>query len=564
LKKFGLPVKRILTHLSVNKLLDAPKTDSPIFYITSYQFLSLDTQRLYDPWTCIKHDKDGNVYHRQEGNSSRTCSGCGRSYEMVQRVCPKCESQEAWTGGHCHQCGYQAWTYTSETTQYPAYKRLKKGLFDCMLIDEAQEAKSKNSFRGRAIRAIRTKGVALLTGTLMKGYISDVFWNVGKLMGFGNLLFPYPYRGGSKMFLDEFGTYEYISKQFADTLHEGRARLLPEVSNLNRFWRILSSFTVRRLKDTMVELPPKHKHYELVSMTALQTEAYSNLEEWAKKKIQEALQQKEPNMGKISQALWKLRFAATVPIDQDKLGDYAISAVTWAKLDRIVELAKEIKKRGEQVVIFASLRSMVQSISDRLKVERLSHVKITASTDVQKRLALIDDFEMNGHVALVAGTNCANRAFTITSANNVIIANLEFSPEPTLQAEDRVHRTGQEKEVNVHYLISENTIDQDMWELITKKGEAIKHAIDMEARDISVAELLQSKAELEVAIRILGRKKTKPASPTMIKAKLPDETASTLPSSKVRKPQKPKSEDSWQGTQLDFFAKLTKNPSPAS
>jgi SNF2 family DNA or RNA helicase len=430
-----------------------------------------------------------------------------------------------------------------------------------MLIDEAQEAKSKNSFRGRAIRAIRTKGVALLTGTLMKGYISDVFWNVGKLMGFANLLFPYAYRGGSKMFLGEFGTYEYVSKQFADTLHEGRARLLPEVSNLNRFWRILASFTVRRLKDSMVELPPKHRHYELVPMTALQTEAYGNLEEWAKKKIQEALQQEEPNMGKISQALWKLRFAATVPTDQDKLGDYAIPAVTWAKIDRIADLVKEIKKRGEQVVIFASLRSMVHTISERLKRERLSHVKLTASTDVQKRLSLIDDFETNGHTALVAGTNCANRAFTITCANNVIIANLEFSPEPTLQAEDRVHRTGQDKEVNVHYLISENTIDQDMWELITKKGEAIKHAIDMEARDISVAELLESKAELEVAIRVLGRKKTKQTSPAVIKTKYSEESSPTPPSLKAKRPQKPKSAKSWQGNQLDFFTMLTKKVS---
>ena len=516
LKKFGFVVHKLLNHQAMNELLVNPKPNAPTFYVTSYQFLSLDTQRVYDSWTCVKHDKDGRQYHLKENNTSRTCSDCGSDFESVQRICPKCEDHESWTGGHCHQCGYQAWTYTSETKQYPAYKRFKNGIFDCMLIDEAQEAKSKNSFRGRAIRAIKTKGVALLTGTLMKGYISDVFWNIGKLVGFGNLLFPYPFKGGAKMFLDEFGTYEYVSQQFADTLHEGRARLLPEVSNLNRFWRILASFTVRRLKDTMVELPPKQRHYEMVRMTGSQSTIYRELEEWAKEEIQKALRdQDEPNMGKISNALWKLRFAATVPTDVDKLGDYAIAGDSWAKLERIVELVREIKARREQVVIFASLRSMVLAIAERLKQEGLKHVKITATSDVQKRLALIDEFQSDGAIALVAGTNCANRAFTITSANNVIIVNLEFSPEPTVQAEDRVHRTGQTKPVNVHYLLSENTIDQDMWELITKKGEAIQHAIDMKARDLNVAELLQSKAEIEVAIRVLGRQKPESvAAPT--------------------------------------------------
>lgn len=506
LKKFGFAVEKLLSHFAINKLLGAPKTERPTFYITSFQFLSLDTQRSYDPWDCIKHDKDGKPIHTVKGNSNRTCSDCGRSFDTGYKACPKCDGLELWTGNHCHHCGFRPWTYTRETTQYPAYKRIRNHIFDCLLVDEAQEAKNKNSFRGRAVRAIRTKGIALLTGTLMKGYISDVFWNIGKLVGFGNLLFPYPYRGGSKLFLDEFGTYEYVSKQFENTLHEGRARLLPEVSNLNRFWRILASFTVRRLKDSMVELPPKKRHYELVPMQALQADTYHSLESWAQKEIQKALATEEPNMGKISNALWKLRFAATQPTDVDKLGDYAIAVGSWAKLDRIIELVSEIKKRKEQVVIFSSLRSMVKAISDRLTQMGFSNIPVTASTKVERRLDLIDAFQENGHVALVAGTNCANRAFTITSANNVIIANLEFSPEPTVQAEDRVHRTGQTKPVNVHYLFSENTIDQDMWELVTKKGEAIKNAIDMKARDVDVADLLQSKTELEVAVRVLDRK----------------------------------------------------------
>ncbi len=513
LRKFGFLAHELLDHRAVDKMLKSSKPDMPTYYVTSYQFLSLDTQRVYDPWDCIKHDKNGKAWHVVKGNCARTCADCGRRFDLVQRECPQCGDLEQWTGNFCHRCGCRPWTYSSGSTQYPAYKRLKNRVFDGLLVDEAQEAKNKNSLRGRAVRAIKTKGIALLTGTLMKGYISDVFWNIGNLVGFGNLLFPYPYCGGAKMFLDEFGTYEYVSKQFEDTLHEGRAKLLPEVSNLNRFWRLLASFTVRRLKDSMVSLPPKKRHFELIPMDMLQAEAYRKVETWAQEEIQTALRHEEPNMGKISGALWKLRFAATQPADRDKLGDVAISAHTWAKLDCIVALVREMKSRKEKVVIFSSLRSMVTAISRRLKDEGLYHVTLTASTSVNKRLTLIDGFQNYGHVALVAGTNCANRAFTITAANNVIIANLEFSPEPTVQAEDRVHRTGQTRPVNVHYLFSERTIDQDMWELVTKKGEAIQNAVDMKARDRTVADLLQSKTELAVAERLLERKDEPPTIP---------------------------------------------------
>ena len=99
----------------------------------------------------------------------------------------------------------------------------------------------------------------ILTGTLMKGYVHDVFWNVAWLLGFDTPLFPYAYRAGAKRFLSEFGTYEFVTRQFEESLHEGRAKLLPEVSNLNRFWRLMASFAVRRRKDEVFELPAKQR-----------------------------------------------------------------------------------------------------------------------------------------------------------------------------------------------------------------------------------------------------------------------------------------------------------------
>ncbi len=256
LKKFGFNVKRMTTHATIDRIQKDKRSRKQLaqteFYVTSYEFLSLDTAREYYPWECIKYDKDGNILHQESNITSSACPVCNREYKSAIKECPVCGEIHNWTGENCLTCGYSSYTYTSKKRSYPAYKRVRK-LFSAVIVDEAQQAKSKNSDRGRAVRAIKCKGKLILSGTLMKGYITDLYWNIGWLLGFGNPLFHYEYRGGSKEFLDEFGSYEYVTKQYEETLSEGRAKLLPEVSNLNRFWRIFASFTIRRLKDEMIQ-----------------------------------------------------------------------------------------------------------------------------------------------------------------------------------------------------------------------------------------------------------------------------------------------------------------------
>jgi ERCC4-related helicase len=136
----------------------------------------------------------------------------------------------------------------------------------------------------------------------------------------------------------------------------------------------------------------------------------------------------------------------------------------------------------------------------------------------QKRFDAISEFQNNGYTALVAGLNVLNRGYTITKANHVIICDLEYQPESTEQAEDRVHRTGQEKPVTVTYLLSKETIDELMLEVVTQKAEAISHSINGLAKYASTAELLKQmdsrNVELLIAKRMLlePRREWRPAA----------------------------------------------------
>ncbi|MGK2885625.1 MAG: SNF2-related protein, partial [Rhodococcus sp. (in: high G+C Gram-positive bacteria)] len=171
LRQFGFAAQRLTTHAAVDLIQDEkrrrllPKDTQ--FYITSFEFLSLTGPRVYDAWSCQTFTKDGQIHHAVTDNTKATCAVCKRAYADVVKACPTCNDVSDWTGEHCNACGYQAWSASRDSRQWPAYKRVQK-LFSAVLVDEAQLAKSKNTLRGRAIRALKPKGKLILTGTLMK------------------------------------------------------------------------------------------------------------------------------------------------------------------------------------------------------------------------------------------------------------------------------------------------------------------------------------------------------------------------------------------------------------
>jgi len=678
-EKFGFKAQRLTTHESITLLQRAidSKTESKntTFYLTSYEFLSLDTGRLYDPWTCIKYDKDGNEKHHVEGNRGRTCQQCSTEYSFTQRQCPKCKAKEEWTGEQCNKCGYSAYTYSSKSIkQYPAYKRIKK-LFRSVIIDESQQCfdgatpilteygyipiedivdhglkvnvvsydfksrkfvlkpvmdwfmspfwnemnqlhfdngrslsctpnhsfplnkkkhltacqikenvlvlglrkedfinvstsktnriyempsmpgrsfknvglannqsqesgcstsikphlirclsnkpippvdryvynlevsdthnyiangvlvnncKSKTSFRGQAVRAIHAKSRLELTGTLMKGYITDTFFNLGYITRHNNPLFPYRFdRRGSKLFAEEFSTFEFKDIQFEDTLHKGRKKELPEVSNLNRFWKILGTCTIRRLKDEMVELPPKTRRVMALTLDPAHASEYGTIVEEAKKKIDREMrkQEEEINMGVISKALWSMRFGATIP---------RISPDHNVKIQKAIEITKHAQAKGEKVLVYSALREMQATLHQEFIKHGINHIFVPSTMQTRDRFKNIKKFQEDpGITAIVAGLNVLNRGFTITAANHVIFTDVEYSPESTDQAEDRAHRTGQEKPVTCYYLLidwvdEKANIDLKMYQLISQKKKAISNAIDGKVRFGKTARVLRA------------------------------------------------------------------------
>ena len=63
--------------------------------------------------------------------------------------------------------------------------------------------------------------------------------------------------------------------------------------------------------------------------------------------------------------------------------------------------------------------------------------------------------------------------FTLTAASTVIFAELHWTPANLIQAEDRTHRIGQKRSVNIHYLIGDKTLDPLMLRQLERKIETV-------------------------------------------------------------------------------------------
>jgi superfamily II DNA/RNA helicase len=181
-------------------------------------------------------------------------------------------------------------------------------------------------------------------------------------------------------------------------------------------------------------------------------------------------------------------------------------AYGFNKVDKALEIVEEIKATGEKVIVFTSLRGLYRTLEAAFRDRCIAFVGVDG-VGTRKRNDVVHRFEASDATVLLAGTGTLNRGVTVNGANHVLILNLEWSPETTLQAEDRCHRPGQTREVHVHYLLSSHTVDEQMFDLVDQKWAAQRAVQDREAQHKTVeailAEAALANAQLAVAKAVM-------------------------------------------------------------
>jgi len=106
-------------------------------------------------------------------------------------------------------------------------------------------------------------------------------------------------------------------------------------------------------------------------------------------------------------------------------------------------------------------------------------LRLDGSTPVATRQALIDEFNQDKSKGVfLLSTRAGGLGINLTSADTVIMHDLDFNPVNDRQAEDRCHRIGQTKPVTVYKLVTANTVDANILDLGKRKAEVNSALLD--------------------------------------------------------------------------------------
>src|SRR5260370_29993406 len=150
----------------------------------------------------------------------------------------------------------------------------------------------------------------------------------------------------------------------------------------------MASFSSRRKKHDIYVLPPKHRRVSLLNLDEGHLALYAGYAAWAQKVIAKALREGDgmPNMGVISNALWKLRYAATCPVAVDYLDRGALDAATWNKLEYVTKVVRDASARGEKTIVFSGLRTIHAAIVRHLRAQAFCVLPIAPDVPPNRRI----------------------------------------------------------------------------------------------------------------------------------------------------------------------------------
>jgi superfamily II DNA or RNA helicase len=138
------------------------------------------------------------------------------------------------------------------------------------------------------------------------------------------------------------------------------------------------------------------------------------------------------------------------------------------KLRRLIEIVREAEENERRIIVFSYFRAVLDLVAASLPGP--VHGPLTGSVPSDERQRMVDEFAAARHGAvLVAQIVAGGVGLNIQAASVVVICEPQLKPTVEAQAVARAHRMGQVRSVQVHRLLSENSVDQRIVELLETK-----------------------------------------------------------------------------------------------
>ncbi|XP_063985962.1 uncharacterized protein LOC135167046 [Diachasmimorpha longicaudata] len=145
-----------------------------------------------------------------------------------------------------------------------------------------------------------------------------------------------------------------------------------------------------------------------------------------------------------------------------------------SKMVAILKKIEEIMRNGEKIVVVSDWVQYLTLIGEHLMniegIGKDSFKFYTANTNYSARDRIVECFntEVNPKILLLS-LRAGGQGLNLNAANHVIIVDVHWNPQLEVQAQDRVYRIGQTRNVFIHKFICQDTIEERIVELQIRK-----------------------------------------------------------------------------------------------
>ncbi len=321
-------------------------------------------------------------------------------------------------------------------------------IFDALVLDEAQNIKNPEAAQTQAVRLLQARRRIALTGTPVENRLLEL-WSIMDFLNPGLL-----------------GSQGAFKKQFSTPIER-----YGDAEATEALRRVTAPFILRRMKtdpEIAPDLPEKITSTRFCPLTREQAALYQAVAESALQEIS-SLGRGADRQGRILSMLTAIKQICNHPAHYLRDGD--LSPRRSGKLVRFLQLIDEIRDNDGVALVFTQYREM-GDILQRVLSERLGdHVPfLHGSLTRQVRDQMVADFQSgDGPPVFIVSLRAGGTGLNLTRANHVLHFDRWWNPAVEDQASDRAYRIGQTRNVNVHEMVCQDTLEERTHNMLKQK-----------------------------------------------------------------------------------------------
>ncbi|GET29549.1 DEAD/DEAH box helicase [Prolixibacter sp. SD074] len=321
---------------------------------------------------------------------------------------------------------------------------LKQHQFYYLILDEGQYIKNSGSKTYRAINDQNASHRLVLTGTPIENSLSDL-WSQINFLNRGLL-----------------GSLAWFKREFISPIERKN-----DAEAQKKLQHLIQPFILRRTKEQVArDLPPLSELVRYVDMAPAQKKAYEAEKSSIRNNILSNIEEigLEKSAFVVLQGLIRLRQLANHPamIEENR-------HMESGKFNDILRMLSILVAEKHKILIFSSFVRQLKLLAKEFEKNSWNYSLLTGQT--RDRKTVIDNFQQNPDNSIfLISLKAGGVGLNLTSADYVFIIDPWWNPAAEMQAVNRAHRIGQDKNVFVYRFITEGTIEEKIQKLKEKKS----------------------------------------------------------------------------------------------